>query len=83
MCTIRKYNETAARTSKNSNTKIGMRTKGNIETVVQSGWQLMQLVYKEEIIIVNEQSEICKEFWTRGELNEKSVIDYALTMYKR
>lgn len=48
------------------NTKIGMTTKGNNKTVTQGVWQLIQLVYKEEIITVNEGVKYAKNFGQEG-----------------
>ena len=48
------------------NTKIGMITKGKNKTVTQGVWQLIQLVYKEEIITVNEGVKYAKNFGQEG-----------------
>lgn len=48
------------------NTKIGMITKGNNKTVTKGVWQLIQLVYNEEIITVNEGVKYAKNFGQEG-----------------
>ena len=61
------------------NVKIGTRINGNKETVTKMGRQIIKLVEKQDMVILNEESEICKRLWTREQGKEKSVIDYVIT----
>ena len=60
------------------NDKIGARIKGNKETVTKGGRQIAKLD-KQDMVILNEESEICKGVSTREQGEEKSVIDYIIT----
>ena len=64
------------------NAKIGDRIQGNTATITKGGRQLMKMVDKYEMKIVNENKEICKGLWTREQGKEKSVIDYVITEEK-
>ena len=61
------------------NAKIGVRIKGNKETVTKGGRQIVKLVDKQDKVILDEESEICKGLWTREQGEENSVIDYVIT----
>ena len=61
------------------NAKIGTTTKGNKETVTKGGRQIIELVDKQDMVMLNEESKICKGLWTREQGKEKSVIDYVIT----
>ena len=61
------------------NAKIGDRIKGNMSTVTKGGRQLLKMIDKYDMKIVNEEEEICKGLWTREEGKDKSVIDYVVT----
>ena len=41
--------------------------------------QIVKLVDKQDMVVLNEESEICKGLWTREQGKEKSVIDYVIT----
>ena len=60
------------------NAKIGARIKGNKETVTKGGRQIAKLD-KQDMVILNEESEMCKGVSTREQGEEKSVIDYIIT----
>ena len=59
--------------------KIGDRIKGNMSTVTKGGRQLLKMIDKYDMKIVNEEQEICKGLWTREQRKDKSVIDYMIT----
>ena len=61
------------------NAKTGVRIKGNKETVTKGGRQIVKLVDKQDKVILDEESEICKGLWTREQREENSVIDYVIT----
>ena len=61
------------------NAKTGVRIKGNKETVTKGGRQIVKLVDKQDKVILDEESEICKGLWTREQGEENSVIDYVIT----
>ena len=61
------------------NAKIGTTTKENKETVIKGGRQIIELVDKQDMVMLNEESEICKGLWTREQGKDKSVIDYVIT----
>ena len=61
------------------NVKIGTRINGNKETVTKMGRQIIKLVEKQDMVILNEESEMYKRLWTREQGKEKSVIDYLIT----
>ena len=61
------------------NAKTGVRIKGNKETVTKEGRQIVKLVDKQDKVILDEESEICKGLWTREQGEENSVIDYVIT----
>ena len=61
------------------NAKIGDRIKGNMSTVTKGGRQLLKMIDKYDMKIVNEEQEICKGLWTREQRKDKSVIDYMIT----
>ena len=64
------------------NAKTGVRIKGNKETVTKGGRQIVKLVDKQDKVILDEESEICKGLWTREQGEENSVIDYVITNKK-
>ena len=64
------------------NGKIGDRIKGNMSTVTKGGRQLIKMIDKYDMKIVNEEQEICKGLWTRAQGKNKSVIDYVITEKK-
>ena len=61
------------------NAKVGARIKGNKETVTKGGRQIIKLVDKQDMGILNEESEICKGLLSREQGKEKSVIDDVIT----
>ena len=63
------------------NAKIGNYIKNNKETITKGGRHLKRLVEKQNLCIVNGESNIC-EGWTREQGEEKSVIDYVITTKK-
>ena len=68
------------------NAKIGDRIKVNMSTVTKGGRQLLKIIDKYDMKIVNEEEEICKGLWTwlwvmgyGEEGKDKSVIEYVVT----
>ena len=61
------------------NAKVRARIKGNKETVTKGGRQIIKLVDKQDMGILNEESEICKGLLSREQGKEKSVIDDVIT----
>ena len=61
------------------NAKIGIRIKGNKETLTKGGRQIVKLEDKQDKVILDEESEICKGLWTREQREENSVTDYVIT----
>ena len=61
------------------NAKIGDRIKVNMSTVTKGGRQLLKMMEKDGIKIVNEEQGICKGLWTREQGKNKSVVDYLIT----
>ena len=47
------------------NAKIGDRIKGNMPTVTKGGRQLIKMIDKCDMKLVNKEEEICKGLWTR------------------
>ena len=47
--------------------------------MTKEGRQIIKLVDKEDMVILNEESEICKGLWTTEQAKEKSVKDYVIT----
>ena len=64
------------------NVKIGNYIKNNKETITKGGRQLTRLVEKQNLCIVNGESNKCEGLWTREQGKEKSVIDYVITSKK-
>ena len=50
-----------------------------MSTVTKGGRQLLKMIDKYDMKIVNEEQEICKGLWTREQRKDKSVIDYMIT----
>ena len=50
-----------------------------MSTVTKGGRQLLKMIDKYDMKIVNEEQEICKALWTREQGKDKSVIDYVIT----
>ena len=63
----------------NFNAKIGDRIKENMSTVAKWGRQLIKMIDKYNMKILNEEQEICKGLWTREQGKNKSWIDYVIT----
>ena len=51
-------------------------------TVKKGGRQLIKMIDKFEMKLVNEKEEICKGLWTREQGKDKSVIDFVITSKK-
>ena len=66
----------------NFNAKIGNYIKNNKETITKGGRHLKRLVDKQNLCIVNGESNKCEGLWTRVQGEEKSVIDYLITTKK-
>ena len=64
------------------NAKIGNYIKNNKETITKGGRHLKRLVEKQNLCIVNGESNKCEGLWTREQGEEKSVIDYVITTKK-
>ena len=64
------------------NAKIGNYIKNNKETITKGGRHLKRLVGKQNLCIVNGESNKCEGLWTREQGEEKSVIDYVITTKK-
>ena len=64
------------------NVKIGNYIKNNKETITKGGRHLKRLVEKQNLCIVNGESNNCEGLWTREQGEEKSVIDYVITTKK-
>ena len=64
------------------NAKIGNYIKNNKETITQGAKHLKRLVEKQNMCIVNGESNKCEGLWTREQGEEKSVIDYVITTKK-
>ena len=47
--------------------------------MTKGGRQIVKLVDKQDMVILNEQSEICKGLWTREQGKDKSAIDHVIT----
>ena len=47
-------------------------------TVKKGGRQLIKMIDKFEMKLVNEKEEICKGLWTREQGKDKSEIDYVI-----
>ena len=56
------------------NAKIGDRIKGNMSTVTKGGRQLLKMIDKYYMKIVNKEQEICEGLWTQEQGKDKSVI---------
>ena len=61
------------------NAKIGTIIEGNNKLITKGGRQLMKLVRKENMTILNAVKDKCKGKWTRIQGEEKSIIDYIIT----
>ena len=61
------------------NAKIGNYIKNNKETITQGAKHLKRLVEKQNMCIVNGESNKCEGLWTREQGEEKSIIDYVIT----
>ena len=61
------------------NVKIGNYIKNNKETITKGGRQLTRLVEKQNLCIVNGESNKCEGLWTREQGEQKSIIDYVIT----
>ena len=64
------------------NAKIGNYIKNNKETITKGGRHLKRLVEKQNLCIINGESNKCEGLWTREQGEEKSVIDYVTTTKK-
>ena len=64
------------------NAKIGNYIKNNKETITKGGRHLKRLVEKQNLCIINGESNKCEGLWTREQGEEKSVIDYVITTKK-
>ena len=64
------------------NAKIGNYIKNNKETITKGGRHLKRLVEKQNLCIVNGESNKCEGLWTREQGEEKSIIDYVITTKK-
>ena len=64
------------------NVKIGNYIKNNKETITKGGRHLKRLVEKQNLCIINGESNKCEGLWTREQGEEKSVIDYVITTKK-
>ena len=64
------------------NAKIGNYIKNNKETITKGGRHMKRLVEKQNICIVNGESNKCEGLWTREQGEEKSIIDYVITTKK-
>ena len=53
-----------------------------MQTVRKGGRQLIKMIDKFEMKLVNEKGEICKGLWTRQHGKDKSVIDFVITSKK-
>ena len=60
------------------NAKIGNRFKENMSTLTKEGRQLIKMIYKYDMGIVNEQQEICKVLSTREQAKNTSVIYFVI-----
>ena len=47
--------------------------------MTKRGRQIIKLVDKQDMVILNEESEVCKGLWTKEQGKEKSVIDCVIT----
>ena len=61
------------------NAKIGNYIKNNKETITKGGRHLKRLVEKQNLCIVNGESNKCEGLWTREQGEEKSIINYVIT----
>ena len=59
------------------NCKVGNAIKGNSEEVSKGGKLLMQMIQKQDLMMVN-ASEKCQGKWTRTDGSKQSVLDYVL-----
>ena len=64
------------------NAKIGNYIKNNKETITKGGRHLKRLVEKQNLCIINGESNKCEGLWTREQGEEKSVIDDVITTKK-
>ena len=64
------------------NANIGNNIKNNKETIKKGGRHLKRLVEKQNLCIVNGESNKCEGLWTREQGEEKSIIDYVITTKK-
>ena len=64
------------------NAKIGNYKKNNKETITEGGRHLKRLVEKQNLRIVNAESNNCEGLWTREQGEERSIIDYVITNKK-
>ena len=64
------------------NAKIGNYIKNNKETITKGGRHLKRLVEKQNLYIVNGESNKCEGLCTREQGEEKSIIDYVITTKK-
>ena len=53
-----------------------------MSTVTKGGRQLIKMIDKYDMKLVNEKEEICKGLWTREQGKDKSVIDFVITSKK-
>ena len=50
-----------------------------MSTVAKGGRQLIKIIDKYNVKILNEKQEICKGLWTKEQGKNKSGIDYVIT----
>ena len=62
--------------------KLGNKIKGNMSIVAKEGRQLMKMIDKYDVKILNEEQEICKGLWRKEQGKDKSVTDSVITEKK-
>ena len=60
------------------NAKIGTYIEGNKPTVTKGERQLMKMVKKYDLIIINKEKEEWKGLWAKLQGQERSILDYVL-----